>query len=96
MLFRSQIEEANTQITRCIASALALGDIQYLKPSVAWLDGLLQNDGQSPVLPARYFAAYRQAVKDHLGDRAALIVAGLDSLQPANGPAPTNTLRIKE
>jgi len=80
----AQIEEANAQVTQCIASALALGDIQYLKPSVAWLDGLLRDDGQSPASAARYFAAYRQAVKDHLGDRAALIVASLDHLQPAD------------
>ena len=80
----AQIEEANAQVTQCIASALALGDIQYLKPSMAWLGGLLQDDGQSPVWAARYFAAYRQAVKDHLGGEAALIVAGLDNLQPAD------------
>ena len=82
--FLAQIEEANTQITQCIASALALGDIHYVRPSVAWLDRLLEDDGQSPVLAARYFAAYRQAVEDHLGDRAGLIVAGLNHLQPAD------------
>jgi hypothetical protein len=80
----AQIEEANTQTTRCIASALILGDIEYLKPSAAWLDRLFQDAGPSPILAARYFAAYRQAVQDHLGDRAKLIVAGLNHLQPAD------------
>jgi DNA-binding transcriptional MerR regulator len=68
------LEEANTHLTRAIASALALGEIHFLDYSVGWLNGLLVNYGLSPTLAVQYYSAYRQAVQQHLGSQAGPIL----------------------
>lgn len=66
----SHVDEANTNFTRYISSALALGDIHLLDHSVDWVGGLLENHGLSPALAQHYYAAYRQAVQQHLAGEA--------------------------
>ena len=68
------LQEANEQFGRYIYAALALGDIQYLDHSLAWLSGLLENNGLLPSLANTYYAAYRQAVQTHLGQHGELIL----------------------
>ena len=75
------IEEANTNFTSNIIAALKLGDIHFLDYSVGWLEGLLQNYGLAPQLANQYFAAYRLAVQQHLGDEAAPILDWLAKYQ---------------
>ena len=70
----AHLENANSNFTRDIVSALSLGDIHFLDHSVSWLEGLLENYGLSPALAVRYFAAYRQAVQQHLAGNAAPIL----------------------
>jgi hypothetical protein len=66
----AHLEEANSNFTRSIISALSLGNINYLNHSIRWLEGLLENYGLSPMLAMSYFASYRRAVQQHLGDQA--------------------------
>lgn len=71
------VEEANHNLTRAIESALSLGDIRFLDHSIGWLNGLLENYGLSPALAVAYYAAYRQAVQQHLGSDAGLLLEWL-------------------
>jgi len=77
------LEEANANLTRAVESALALGEIRFLDYSVNWLNGLLTNYNLSPVLATQYYAAYRQAVEQHLGSRAELLLDWLAKVEPA-------------
>ncbi len=67
----ANLEYANTFFTRDLLSALAMGDIHLLDHAAGWLEGLLGNYGLSAALAGRYFAAYRQAVQQHLAGNAA-------------------------
>ncbi len=68
------MQEANINFTHSIAAALALGNIHFLDHSVAWLDGMMKNYGLPPEAAWGYYAAYRQAVQQHLGSQAAPIL----------------------
>lgn len=68
------LEQANVNFTRSIVSALVLGEIDFLDYSADWLNGLLKNHGLSPSLAVQYYAAYRQAVQQHLGIQAGPIL----------------------
>ena len=68
------LEQANVNFTRSIVSALVLGEIDLLEYSADWLNGLLKNYGLSPALAAQYYAAYHQAVQQHLGSQAGPIL----------------------
>jgi DNA-binding transcriptional MerR regulator len=68
------LEEANYHFTRAIASAIALGNIHFLDHAIDWLNRLLENYGISPTLAVQYYMAYHQAVQQHLGNQAAIIL----------------------
>jgi DNA-binding transcriptional MerR regulator/methylmalonyl-CoA mutase cobalamin-binding subunit len=68
------LDIANTNFTRGLVSALVLGDIHLLDHAAGWLEGLLENYGLSPALAGRYFAAFRQAVQQHLAGNAGPIL----------------------
>jgi DNA-binding transcriptional MerR regulator len=70
----AHLQEANSNLTSYINSALSLGDIGYLDHSVSWLNGMLENYGLPASLTSEYFAAYRQAVQQHLGSQAEIIL----------------------
>ncbi len=73
-ILAAHLEEANTHLGRAILSALALGDINLLDYSITWLNGLLANHNLSSNLARIYFKAYQQAVEQHLGDQALLVL----------------------
>lgn len=75
------LEEANLNLTRAILAALTLGDIRFLDYSVGWLNGLLENYGLSPMLAGQFFAAYRQAVEQHLGSQAEPVLRWLAQVE---------------
>jgi len=77
------LEEANIHLTRSIVSALSLGEIHFLDYSVGWLNGLLANYSLSPSLTIQYYAAYRQAVQQHLGSQAEPILDWLAKVEAA-------------
>lgn len=68
------IEEANRNFSKALLAALKLGYIQSLDYMVGWLEGLMENYGQSPSLARSYFQAFYEAVREHLGSRAQLIL----------------------
>jgi DNA-binding transcriptional MerR regulator len=67
------LEVANVNLNQNIASALQLGDINFLDHSIAWLDGLLKNHGYSTVWVRQYYTIYRQAVERYLGQDGVMI-----------------------
>ena len=81
----AQLETAHVGIAidnlgRLISSALSLGDINLLDPSVAWLGGLLENRGISPAVAGQFYAVYTEAVKKYLGEDGAIIQDWLSKL----------------
>jgi MerR family transcriptional regulator, light-induced transcriptional regulator len=79
----AHLEVANSNFTRAIMSALILGDINFLEHSMDWLVGLLENHGLSPSLAVEYYAAYRRAVQQQLGNQAAPILDWLSQFDQA-------------
>ena len=61
------VEVANTNFSRDVSAALALGDINYLNHSAKWLNGLLENYGLSPRLAVQYYQAFHQALREQPG-----------------------------
>lgn len=78
------LEVANIHLTNSIASVLALGEIDFLNYSVDWLEGLLDNYGLPTSLAAHYYATYRRAVQQHLGETGEIIVNWLAQVEPDN------------
>lgn len=72
---------ANAGLGRNIIAALTLGDLNYLGPGIAWIEGLLVHHYQMPVhLLDDYLHAYYGAVKAHLSERGLPIVAWMEHL----------------
>ncbi|MDY7078566.1 MAG: MerR family transcriptional regulator [Chloroflexota bacterium] len=68
---------ANRGLTRHIAAALALGDINFMDDSIDWVAGMGRN-GHSPAEALEsYLGAYLQAAKTHLDERGAPIIEWL-------------------
>jgi len=76
------LEVANTQFTRAMAAALALGNIHLLDYSTEWLNGLLENYGLPAKLAAQYYNAFFQAVQDQIGLQAGPILEWLGGTSP--------------
>lgn len=76
------LEDALSNFTRNIVSALTLGDINFLDHSVGWLKGLLENYGLSPSLAVQYYKAYHHSVQQHLGSQAEVILNWLSKVNP--------------
>jgi DNA-binding transcriptional MerR regulator len=84
------IEEANTHLSRAIASGLALGEMNLLNHSINWLIGLLAHHNLAVNLAEIYFSAYRQAVEQHLGTQARPVLdwfADIDLSKPELTPS---------
>ena len=77
----AHLELANTNLTHLIASALVLGDVNLLDPSIEWLNGLLENRGFSASVVLQFYAAYLQAVERCLGDEGEVILSWLSRLK---------------
>jgi hypothetical protein len=69
----AHVEIGNQHLTRMIASALTLGDLNLLDHSIAWLNGLLKNYGISTSDAKQFFAVYQKAITNYLGDDGAII-----------------------
>lgn len=76
----AHVEIAIESLGRLISSALSLGDINLLDPSIAWLDELLKNRGISPAVAGQFYAIYNEALKKYLGDDGAIIQDWLSKL----------------
>jgi DNA-binding transcriptional MerR regulator len=76
----AHLEIAITNLTRLITSALRLGDIYLMDPSINWLDGLLKYRGISPSITGNFYLAYMDAVVKYLGKNGAMISEWLAKL----------------
>lgn len=86
----THLEIANTNLTRLIASALTLGDINFLDHSIAWLNGLLKNYGLTNSGVMKFYAIYTQAVEHYLGDEGGIILDWLSKINWHDGDDPHN------
>ncbi|MFQ6049154.1 MAG: hypothetical protein ACE5K7_07305, partial [Phycisphaerae bacterium] len=52
---------------RGLLAALSLGNLDFMKADIAWVQGLLQHRGMDPTLLNAFWRAYHRAVLEHLG-----------------------------
>jgi DNA-binding transcriptional MerR regulator len=76
---------ANEALSRNVAAALMLGDIDFLCTDIAWVEGLLDNQGIPRDTLGRYVHAYRQAAESHLKGAGRPIVEWLTKLDSNAG-----------
>jgi DNA-binding transcriptional MerR regulator len=76
---------ANEVLSRNIAAALALGDIDFLCNDIAWVEGLLDNQGMPREVLSQYLRAYLQAAEEHLNGGGRPIVEWLTRLNGSAG-----------
>ncbi len=75
---------ANAHFGLNIASALALGHMDFLEIDIEWVEGLLSNYHLPGEQLRRYLRAYYQAAKTHLDERGTPVVAWLARLTGAS------------
>lgn len=76
----AHLSRANESLARDIEAALTLGDMEFLRDEVAWIEGLLANHQISAELLGHYLNAYHQAIRTHLDERGQPIVTWLAQL----------------
>ncbi len=69
-----RVHTASAYFTRMISAALQLGNIHLLDYSIAWLDGLLKNNGYTIEAARQFYRAYQQALESHPGLDSDLVV----------------------
>jgi hypothetical protein len=67
------LEIANENLTQQIYSALILGNINLLDPSIEWLNGLLKNHGMRAGVTEQFYTIYRQAIERYLAEDGVVI-----------------------
>jgi methanogenic corrinoid protein MtbC1 len=73
------LNAGNANFGRSIQAALALGNMDFLGPDMAWIQGLLHNHYRMPrFMVKEYLHAYRYAVERFLGTKGEVILAWLD------------------
>jgi DNA-binding transcriptional MerR regulator len=65
---------ATLHFSRDIASALSLGDINYLQSEINWLEGFIKTHNISPQVLETFISAYHQATESHLDERGQLVL----------------------
>ncbi len=63
----------NERFAKTIEAALFLGEVELLKPDLAWIEQLLMDYRLTQNAIADYVAAYHQAAQIHLGDSAGIV-----------------------
>jgi DNA-binding transcriptional MerR regulator/methylmalonyl-CoA mutase cobalamin-binding subunit len=69
----AHLDVAIANLSQLIASALELGDINYLAQPVTWLNGLLNNHGMSISITKEILTTFSLAVEGYLGQDGAII-----------------------
>jgi methylmalonyl-CoA mutase cobalamin-binding subunit len=75
-----RLAKANHKLARNIIAALVLGDIEFVGPNIAWIQGLLINQPIPLVQLHQYLKAYYRAAQQHLGEQGQVIVNWLERL----------------
>jgi DNA-binding transcriptional MerR regulator/methylmalonyl-CoA mutase cobalamin-binding subunit len=68
---------ANEHLARNIEAALQLGNMDFLRSDVSWVEGMLHNHEIPQDQLQRYFKTYLQAARTHLDKRGQPVVAWL-------------------
>jgi DNA-binding transcriptional MerR regulator/methylmalonyl-CoA mutase cobalamin-binding subunit len=76
----AHLSQANESLARDIEAALALGDMDFLRGELAWVEGLLANHQLPANLLEHYLNTYYQAIRTHLDERGQPIAAWLAQL----------------
>lgn len=71
---KSEVPEANRYMSRNIASALKLGDLDYMGANIHWIEGMMINHNMPAEHLHRYLAAYSQAAQFALGGPAGRLI----------------------
>lgn len=74
------LAKANHKLARNIIAALILGDIEFVGPNVAWIQGLLINQQMPLEQLGHYLKAYNQAAQQHLAEPGQIIINWLNQL----------------
>lgn len=73
------LETAHRYLGNNIIAALQLGNIHYLDSEIDWLVHMLKSHQQPEQAVGGYLADYASAVRQHLGEHGALILAWLET-----------------
>jgi hypothetical protein len=84
----AELAEATANLSSGIEAALALGDLAFLGPDLAWVQGLLDLKPRGPVDLKAHLEAYRLAVSRHLDRRGVPLQAWLGQAIAALGKTP--------
>lgn len=85
---RHHLAIANLNFSRDIAAALMLGDLNYLHPGVAWIEGLLANQYAVPNHTLHLFLrVYYNALVAHLDQRGQVVIDWMTQLLDGERPA---------
>jgi hypothetical protein len=60
------LPNATGYLTQNILSALKLGDLEYVRPNLHWVEGMLAANEASPQALHKFLAAYREVADRHL------------------------------
>ncbi|NIM93153.1 MAG: MerR family transcriptional regulator [Anaerolineales bacterium] len=74
------LEIANQNLMDDIEAALILGDMEFLKPDVAWIKDLLILRGLAPEMLSEYIALVQQVLSENLDSRGQPILDWIDGL----------------
>ena len=79
---------ANLSFGRSLIAALTLGDMNYLHPDMAWIEGLLINHYEMPpIVLDSYLEAYYNALVTHLDQPGRLLIEWMAQLLGKEAPA---------
>ena len=75
-----QLNTANIHLQQNVYAALYLGDLDYLRPEIEWIQNMLHNYNISPHMLSQYLHVYLQAVEQVMGDEAAPLLNWLEGV----------------
>ena len=64
-----QLSQANNAMAWDISAALSFGNLDYLSGEIAWVEGMLQNQGFPAEVLDAYLDTYREVLLAHLDER---------------------------
>ena len=72
-----QLSQANRSMGWDISAALSFGNLDYLGEEIAWVEGLLHNQGFPAEFLDRYLITYNEVLQEHLDSRGQPILEWL-------------------
>ncbi|MEZ4515788.1 MAG: MerR family transcriptional regulator [Chloroflexota bacterium] len=88
LLLQTDISQINRYMSSNVASALKLGDMNYMKANLRWIQGLITNHDMPAASLHHYLESYYQAAQTTLTDPAGRpILAWLENVVESESPA---------